>query len=192
MYICLNRCRIDRVILQFLCQQNITCHQSQPLEIWRKWLLKIVKKQEIFILKWKIFLNNSLCCTPKKTCDTAVTGPNFGNRTRTCDTRDHNTAVWPVPVSHPTHPHIEMKKSPTVQGTIFFGQSLKMRFRISEIPNIKENYKKLTNLISNKVDLRDAQLGLFANWWITNLSPSTYFEAIKAYDTRDHFCLVWA
>ena len=91
-----------------------------------------------------------------------------------------------------SHPHIEMKRPYNTRDYFFFGQSLKMRFRISEIPNIKENYKKLTNLISNKADLRDAQLGLFVNWRITNLSPSTYFEAIKAYDTRDHFRLVWA
>ena len=53
-------------------------------------------------------LNNSLCCTPKKTCDTAVTGHGvasgliFQTCTRTCVTRDRDTAGLPVPVSHPT------------------------------------------------------------------------------------------
>ena len=43
----------------------------------------------------------------RKTCDTAVTGrgvasgPEFQNRTCTCDTRDCDTAVRPLPVSHP-------------------------------------------------------------------------------------------
>ena len=44
----------------------------------------------------------------RKACDTAVTGrgvasgPEFQNRTCTCDTSDCDTAVWPLPVSHPT------------------------------------------------------------------------------------------
>ena len=43
-----------------------------------------------------------------KTCDTVVmghgvaSGQDFWNRTRTCDTHDHNTMVWPIPMSHPT------------------------------------------------------------------------------------------
>ena len=54
-----------------------------------------------------------------KTCDTAVmghsvaSGLDFWNRTCTCDTRDHNTAVWPIPMSHPTSwSHFSVPPSP--------------------------------------------------------------------------------
>ena len=54
-----------------------------------------------------------------KTCDTAVmghsvaSGLDFWNRTCTCDTCDHNTAVWPIPVSHPTSwSHFSVPPSP--------------------------------------------------------------------------------
>ena len=47
--------------------------------------------------------------TPKKTCDTAVTGHGvasgleIGHRTCTCGTCDRDTAVSPVPVLHPMY-----------------------------------------------------------------------------------------
>ena len=50
---------------------------------------------------------NSDITTPQKTHDTAVTGHSvalgleFGNRTCTYVTHDQDTAVLPVPVSHP-------------------------------------------------------------------------------------------
>ena len=54
----------------------------------------------------------------RKTCDTAVTGhgvasgPEFQNRTCTCDTSDCDTAVRPLPVSHPIHLSIVVHNAP--------------------------------------------------------------------------------
>ena len=59
----------------------------------------------------------------RETCDTAVTGrgvasgPEFQNRTCTCDTHDHDTTVQPLPMSHPMIAHQLTSTTTTTAAT---------------------------------------------------------------------------